>query len=146
PLLALGVAGLPTQTYYVERSRGESHGAGDAFVEVPGASSTRINTQFKTELESLLSRFSVENIVLDTSNTILAKFQAVYLRGTRSTFPSHNLFFAAGAPQLVTLFNPVLDSFITEMDEVKNARFVDAQFRTLARDNEPATVGFDLDI
>src|SRR3989442_13047794 len=94
----------------------------------------------------MLSRCSTKSVVRNPPNTILAKFQAIYLRGIKSTFPSHNLFFRAGADDILTLFNPSLKEFIDEMTEVRNARFTEARFLTLGAAGEPAVARFELDV
>jgi hypothetical protein len=84
-VVLLGVANLYSQTIYVEKSRGEG---GGGFIEVPRASATRINQEFR----QLISTINSQELVLDTSNVVQAKLQALYIVGKDSSFPSRYFF------------------------------------------------------
>lgn len=85
PLILVGLLSVPGQSGYVERSRGlELPG----LVEIPNASRSRINSEFK----ELLERNHANNLILDTSNIVLAKFQALNTQGKQTIFPSYDFF------------------------------------------------------
>ncbi|MBV9357402.1 MAG: hypothetical protein JO023_17970 [Chloroflexi bacterium] len=106
PLLVLGAAGLFAQTTYVDASRGYS----SAFVEVPHATPLRVNRQFQQFLQTR----PPSPLVLDTSNMVLAKFEAQLAVGTPSAFVSQDYFTVARAlpdyvnSSLRSLGDPVL--------------------------------------
>jgi hypothetical protein len=86
PLIVLVLLGIQTQTDYVFRSRGILPRLGSAFIEVPFASSSHINTEFQT----LLAQINKSYLVLDTVSRVIAKFQVAYLHDekVKATFPS----------------------------------------------------------
>lgn len=87
--LALGlILMLGTQSGYVGKSTGEVLGG---LNEIPGASSQRVNRQFRDFL--LASREqSAGGYVSRAANIVLAKFQSLYSRGESLLFPSRNFF------------------------------------------------------
>ncbi|MCC7371975.1 MAG: hypothetical protein IT306_26405 [Chloroflexi bacterium] len=88
PLLLLGIIGIPAQYTYVEASKGSGLG----FVSIVNASPGRINREFQDHLQRI-DRSNDPQILLDTSNIVLAKFQSIYSRGIRTQFGSRNFFF-----------------------------------------------------
>lgn len=81
PVLVAAAAGIAGQLSYVEKSRGQ-------FNEVPFASQSHINADFQHVLQSV----KPQQVVLDTINISLAKFQALYTRGLDANFPSRDFF------------------------------------------------------
>lgn len=75
-----------TQNGYVAKSTGELYGG---LSEVPHASSAKISRQF-AEFVDGLPRDAI--YFADTTNIVLAKFQALHARGTSLIFPSRNFF------------------------------------------------------
>lgn len=88
PLIFLALMGVFSQTTYVVASRGVTSGLGAAFIEIPDGSRSRINTEFR----QLVASTNAQHILLDTSNVVLAKFQALYIRGRDATFASRDFF------------------------------------------------------
>jgi hypothetical protein len=84
PLVLLALPGVFVQQKYVASARGK--GGGFGFGEVPGASDTRVNEEFRRVLARHPDRRA--GIVTDTYNAVLAMFQSVYTRGTDTGFPS----------------------------------------------------------
>lgn len=85
PLLAVGGLGLISQVYYVQRS---ANGIGRGFVEIPEASRSHL-------VDTLLglAREDVGPVIVsDTSNIVLAKFEALYFSPARLFFPSWEYF------------------------------------------------------
>lgn len=125
PVVALGVAGLYAQTAYVERSRGVLDSVGGGLSEIPNASPSRINSEFR----QLLSGLQSDYVVLDTSNVVLAKFQALYLRGRASTFPTQDFFEnIANADPGFQLLNPNIPLAANELRAARNQRFSGSTF------------------
>lgn len=81
PLLGLSSAGLWSQSAYMA----SSYGLGTAFLEIPDASRTKLNDEFK----NVLVRYPSEQVVSDTFNMVLAKFQALYTSGRELVFPAN---------------------------------------------------------
>jgi hypothetical protein len=79
-----------SQYIYVGRSAGQSS---SSMIEVPYASILRVNKQFKELIEKIDS-VKNENIILisDTSNVVLAKFQALYSQSISNIFPARAFF------------------------------------------------------
>jgi hypothetical protein len=86
PLLLIGALGLPTQFSYVEASRNLLDNSG--LSEIPFASTSRINTEFK----NLVTSAQADHLIIDTSNISLAWLQAFYTRGKVASFPVLNNF------------------------------------------------------
>jgi hypothetical protein len=125
PLLAMGIAGLYGQIGYVERSRGLLEGTGGGLTEIPNASAARINSEFQQILASIGPR----EVVLDTSNVVLAKFQALYLIGRPSTFTTQDFFYnIANADPGLQLFNPNIGVAARELRAARNQRFANLSF------------------
>lgn len=101
PLVLLALPGVFVQQGYVQASRGRGQRTG--FGELADPSATRINAEFR----QLLAANGVPDgqahrgagpppdaprppggVVLDSYNIVLAKFQAVYARGTEAAYPS----------------------------------------------------------
>jgi hypothetical protein len=80
PLLLLGLAGLSTQEAYVRASRGDSY----LFNEVPDASRSGINSEFRREIADK----PIHRLLLDSYNYPLLKLQALFLQGIEVTAPS----------------------------------------------------------
>lgn len=84
-LLVLGLQGMWVQQQYVRDSRGT--GAGGGFPEIADPSRSRINADFRAVLEANAAAAAAGGIVCDSSNVVLAKFQAYYARGHDTAFP-----------------------------------------------------------
>jgi hypothetical protein len=119
PLVALALAGIYTQVTYMEFSTGE----GGVFVEVPQASRSHINSEFR----EIMAQHNDGDLVLDTANTVLAKFQVLHARGTSLNFASRDFFIpqdgdpaASVAPQLALRFFNIRDTLV--------AKLLDARF------------------
>jgi hypothetical protein len=80
-LLLLGLAGLPTQAAYVERSAGRG-----AWVDIMDGSRTGILREFR----GLVAEAAPSRLELDTSNPALARLQAAHLVGTPAAFPGRD--------------------------------------------------------
>jgi hypothetical protein len=91
--IALPIILLPlviSQYGYVGRSTGEQFGG---LNEIPHASALKVNRQFEDILKTILTNTGLSRIlVLDTSNTVLAKFQALYTNGASAFFPSRDFY------------------------------------------------------
>jgi hypothetical protein len=85
PLLLLAAAGLPTQQAYVQLSRGVSL----AFTNVPDPSRSHIHREFG---QLIRSAPPLRQVVLDSCNSSLLKFQALYLKGIATAVPGYNCF------------------------------------------------------
>jgi len=82
PLILLGLAGLPSQIFYVANSYGVP------FVQLPDASASRLFQEFR----SVAGSFHSGLVVLDTAHVTLGKLQTLYLRGRNVSFPAKDLF------------------------------------------------------
>jgi hypothetical protein len=99
-LTALGLAGVATQGYYREASRG----AGTAFLEIADPSRSQLTAQ----LEQLGRGVAGKRVLADFSNESLTKLLAAHLLGTELAFPcNHRLNDVAGLPSRKTP-NPAL--------------------------------------
>lgn len=79
-----------SQYGYVGKSTGEEFGG---LNEIPHASALKINRQFEDLLNKVLAeKKSGTYLVLETSNVVLAKFQALYTNGRQALFPSRPFF------------------------------------------------------
>jgi hypothetical protein len=83
-LSILAIAGLRTQNYYVEASRGDS-----PMVEVVGGSKGRFVASFRRQIAE--SRPS--SLELDTINPVIAQLETVHLDGIPTVFPSRDFDF-----------------------------------------------------
>jgi hypothetical protein len=93
PLILLGAIGLSTQNSYVELSRGITNRAAPVPAEVVNPSQAKINTTFRALIQALPPD---QSLLLDTTNIMLAKLQALSTRGIVAAFLSRN-FFAEGS-------------------------------------------------
>lgn len=91
--IALPIVLIPlaiSQYGYVGKSTGEEFGG---LNEIPHASVLKVNRQFEELLKTIsTSTYSSPALVLDTSNTVLAKFQALYTNGSSAFFPSRDFY------------------------------------------------------
>ena len=85
PLAALATVGLNGQRGYVATS----HGYSSTLVEVPNPSKLRVAAQFRHLVEDHPSEPA---IISDTYNNVVAKFEALYMRGRTLAFPSNAFF------------------------------------------------------
>jgi hypothetical protein len=142
-LLALGM--LPTQWYYIERSRGFFDEVGAAFAEIPYGSATGIDREFV----NLLASRPVGPLLLDTPGTVLAKHQALYTKPREASFATRNLF--ANIDAYLEDQSPALDLFdrstwqeANSLAQLINDRWVRAEFQILRSDG-PLSNGFEQD-
>lgn len=79
-----------SQYGYVGKSTGEEFGG---LNEIPYASALKVNQQFE-DLFNKISKSADPSsaLVIDTSNTVLAKFQALYTNGSSVFFPSRDFY------------------------------------------------------
>lgn len=84
-LAVLALPGFCTQVVYVLDSRGT--GTAGGFPEIADPSRSRINDQFKQVLSANADSVQGAGVVIDTSNVVLAKFQAYFTRGYETVFP-----------------------------------------------------------
>lgn len=82
PLVLLGLAGLPSQIFYVANSYGVQ------YVQLPDASAARLFQEFRRVAGSFQSGL----VVLDTAHVTLGKLQTLYLRGRNISFPAKDFF------------------------------------------------------
>jgi hypothetical protein len=142
PLLLLALAGLGVQTFYVTQSSGSLRGIGSGLIEVPGASVWKINDEYKALLEANESRA----IVLDTSNIVLAKFQALYSFGREATFPTADMFYnIAGADPGIQMLNPGIPVAAQALKDARQERYTSASFDLHDEDDPTATNGLLID-
>ena len=142
PLLLLALSGLFAQADYVERSRGEMSGVGGGLVEIPGASIWHINDEF----HQLVTATNPMAVVADTPNVVLAKFQALYLRGTDTTFPAQDVFYnIAGADPGLQLLNPNIPIAAQVLRDARRQRFLNAHFDLHDKDDPTAINAFVVD-
>ena len=91
--IALPILLMPlaiSQYGYVGKSTGEEFGG---LNEIPYASALKVNQQFEDIFKKISkSADSSSVLVLDTSNTVLAKFQALYTNGASAFFPSRDFY------------------------------------------------------
>lgn len=73
---------LVSQQSYIAKSTGE---LGGGLVEIPHASSQKINQQFTNTLKEG-TQDRLDCLLLDTNNVVLAKFQALYTQGRTAVF------------------------------------------------------------
>ena len=83
-LLVLALPGVYTQLVYVLDSRGT--GTAGGFPEIADPSRSKINDQFVAQLAAHEAAAKQGGLVLDTSNVVLAKFQAQFTRGISTVF------------------------------------------------------------
>lgn len=83
--------GVPTSWRYISASAGWP-GKGSGFVEIPGATKSRLLDQLRT----LSEQPRESTVVVDTYNVVLAKFAGVYFRGEAFRAPSKNFFATSG--------------------------------------------------
>ena len=81
PLVLMSLAGMWTQIAYVK----SAYGVGTAFLEIPDASRTRLNDEFV----GILNASEPKQVISDTFNMVLGKFQALYATGRELVFPSN---------------------------------------------------------
>lgn len=74
-LIVLGVAGLPTQKYYIDASYKETPGK-VSYVEIRRASSSQIFS----ELQKITTELGNQTVYLDTPNLTLSKIQPLYTK------------------------------------------------------------------
>jgi hypothetical protein len=114
PLVLVGLISLSVQQLnYVETSRG----VGNGVIEIPNASAARVNTEFA----SLLAKMPPsQNLLFDTANVVLGKFQSLYTIGREALFPSRDFYGNIAAfgpeglraspdPQLAQVAQPIFD-------------------------------------
>jgi hypothetical protein len=85
-LLLIGI----TQLGYVAKSTGEFS---SGLSEIPRSSSLKVNSQFKSIIGTLSKNKDSDIVIIsETSNVVLAKFQALYSKGLVIFFPAKNFF------------------------------------------------------
>ena len=89
PLVLLGTIGLSAQNSYVQLSRGITNRATPYITEVVNPSQSRINATFRELIRTLPPE---QALVMDTTNIVLAKFQALSTQGIVTAFQSRNFF------------------------------------------------------
>ena len=83
----VALAGFPAHLYYVGVSAGLP-GVQSSFVEIPDASSRGISRR----LRDFARAPHRDTVVSDTSNIVLAKFEATYLTPSRQQYPARDFF------------------------------------------------------
>lgn len=79
-----------SQFSYVWKSTGESS---SGFIQIPNASSAKVNMQFNELLCKIQKETNEPRLIIsETSNVVLAKFQALYGNGLQLLFPARNYF------------------------------------------------------
>lgn len=148
PLALVSLLGLYAQTDYIEKSRGvtSSSESGGGLVEIPGASVTHINSEFQQEL----SQTKASQVILDTYNLVVSKFQGLYLQGrAKVSF--------AGMPESVFRFAIVdvndpdkkqllADGNIKAIEEAFRQRIVTKNFALFDTSKPNLTNSFGLDL
>ena len=116
PLLLLALVSwrTGTQGQYVEASRGK----GPSFVDVPDASASRINAEFRAALASVPAR----RLILDTFNPSLIKFQLMYTRGLPAAVPSMNQFIVDAGVLALQRRDVLLTEEVLERGSLMDAR------------------------
>jgi hypothetical protein len=87
PVAVVALAGFPAHLYYVGVSAGLP-GVQSSFVEIPDASSRGISRR----LRDFARAPHRDTVVSDTSNIVLAKFEATYLTPSRQQYPARDFF------------------------------------------------------
>ena len=79
-----------SQYFYIDKSMGDKFGS---FNELPNASPLKVNRQFEDLLKTISTNPAASPLLmLDTSSTVLAKFQMLYTNERQSFFPSRPFF------------------------------------------------------
>ena len=112
-----------SQIRYVGKSSGEEFGG---LNEIPHASAAGVNRQFDAKMNDNLRAELQTKIVLETSNIVLAKFQALYLNGTQALFPSRNFF-----KSLVGISGGESDNIVNNIDQFQKKKIGDNEFEML---------------
>ena len=92
--IALPIVFIPqviSQYAYVGKSTGEEFGG---LNEIPYASALKVNRQFEDLLKTISEKKGTSTtLVLETSNVVLAKFQALYTNQIQTLFPARSYFY-----------------------------------------------------
>jgi hypothetical protein len=99
---ALALAGLSTQAWYVQASRGSAH----VFAEVADASAGQLNDQL-----AQLANAKPSRVILDTYGPALSLFQAAALRGSDCAVVGPNRLIG-GATEARGLYEPGLENLL----------------------------------
>lgn len=137
PLIVLAIVGLYSQIGYVVRSRGVPSAREGSFVDIPDGSRSGIVAEFRQSVSATDAR----HILLDTTNVVLAKFQALYMRGRSASFPSRDFFenIRGGSGSRVRLLDLPIWTRSRSITETFNQRLFKAGF-PLLDSREPAAV------
>ena len=124
------LAGLPAQMAYVKASAGLSTSV-SGFVEIPNASQSRLISHLKR----IAAAPHTDTVLSDTSNVVLAKVQALYLRPASQRYPAKNFFSIAMSDRWTALVNwpaeVVRRGFVrwaADLRVVRYARFKESAF------------------
>ncbi|MEI7555214.1 hypothetical protein [Candidatus Chlorohelix sp.] len=136
PLIFLVCLGIPFQYSYIERSRGTAD-SGFGLLEIPNPSATGIHQDFRT----IINQNNPSQVILDTNNFILAKFQSLYMRNQKVvSFPGVGLFYWR-----IVLKGKFDDDF-SKYAQIKVAdRYRDAEFNLFSTEGNPSTTAFSID-
>jgi hypothetical protein len=137
PLLILALVGTYAQTSRVEGSRG----FGTSFVAVPAASSMRVNEEFDRLVQRVEDQPGTD-LLLDTPNVVLAKFQSLFVRGTYTLYGSRNFFLTATGVNLPPLLTQEILTAASSISEDLQGYQIRSDFPWFPEDASPESLRF----